>query len=860
MDDPSLSSTGFPFASRPRVARLLLLLLALVAFALWFSSRALLTANFLPHWYCYAGNTRLLWTTVLGDLFIGLSYVVISATLVYILRRAGRDLPYQDFFWAFGLFIASCGLTHFLEIVTVWRPVYWLAAAAKILTAVSSVGTAIVLFAAAEDIASFARIARQASSQRGQQQLRALYMATPLAVLSFDLDGLITSWNPGAEKIFGFRESEVLGRPSPIVPTELRNEHLSLQKNAQSGSVSRNYETSRRCADGRVIPVSISSAPLYRQDGRQTGIMAVIEDISDRKRIELELQQKSAILLTVTHALNIYLDSADWNLAARELLSFATSQTGSDCGYLGVLIDESRLQILAADDTRLDLSIDPRSVDPLNPPTEQDSRPLQPRLQNLFSQIILSGNTVIENQPVNGFATTGLPANHPPLECFLGLPIYKGNNVAGLIAVANRTGGYTGEEWRPLETMSRAIGILYDNYRQSLTRSAVEEKQATLEAHLRQSQNLELLARVAGGFAHDFNNMLMILSGASELLDRSLGPESLSRVYVEQIQRSTAKAAAITRQLLAFSRKQVLDIQPMDLHAALSEAKSMLAHVLPSSIELEFTPLAARSWVRSDLPQIVQVILNLSNNSRDAMPAGGRLTISTRNTEKPPVLAPPAAAETADWVVLEVRDTGIGMDKKTLPQIFEPFFTTKPVGKGTGLGLSTVYGVVRQGGGHIDVHSEPGQGAFFELYFPVIAVPVPSPESQFADSEDALRDSATILLVDDESALVHAIGEFLRESGYIVLDAFTSQDALDLAKEYPGTIDLLVSDVVMPGLRGPDLHRQILEFQPGIQVLFMSGYAEGLAEMALPPGALFLQKPFRFSTLLSSVRQLQSRI
>jgi PAS domain-containing protein len=160
------------------------------------SVRALLTAIFLPHWYCYAGNTRLLWTTVLGDLFIGLSYELISATRVPIIRRAGQDLPYQGFFWALGLFIVSCGLTHFLEILTVWQPVYWLAAAAKILTAVSSVGTAIVFFAAAEDIASFARTARLASSQRGQQQLRALYMATPMAVLSFDLDGLITSWNP----------------------------------------------------------------------------------------------------------------------------------------------------------------------------------------------------------------------------------------------------------------------------------------------------------------------------------------------------------------------------------------------------------------------------------------------------------------------------------------------------------------------------------------------------------------------------------------------------------------------------------------------------------------------------------------
>ena len=839
--------------------RLLLLVLSLLAFGLWLSSRALLTANFLPHWYCYAGNARLLWTTVLGDLFIGLSYVVISATLVRIVRRAGQDLPYQGFFWAFGLFIISCGLTHFLEIVTVWRPVYWLAAAVKILTAVSSAGTALVLLVAAEDIVSFVHAARQASSRRGHQQFRALFMATPLAVLSFDLDGLITSWNPAAAKIFGFREADVLGKPNPIVPADLRHEYKTLLHSTLNGSVTRNDETIRQRSDGSRIPVSISSAPLFSEGGKQTGFMAVIADISERKRVELELQEKSSILLTVTHAINIYLDTADWSVAGRELLSFATSHTASELGYLGVLLDDSRLLVLSSDGASFELKIDRELFEQARHHSQQNPAPDSSQLHRLFDEVILSGTTAISNHPANVLPPEPVQANQPALASFLGVPIYKGNEVAGFIAVTNRVGGYSGEEWRPLETMSRAVGILYDNYRQSLKRAALEEKQAELEAHVRQSQNLELLARVAGGFAHDFNNMLMILSGASELLDRSLGPESLSRVYVEQIQRSTTKAASITRQLLAFSRKQVLDIQPMDLHAALAESKGMLSHVLPPAIELKFALLAARSWIRSDLPQIVQVILNLSNNSRDAMPTGGQLIISTRNTDKPPALAPVSAAATSDWVVLEVSDTGIGMDRETLAQIFQPFFTTKPVGKGTGLGLSTVYGVVRQSGGLVDVHSDLGRGTCFELYFPAIDMPQPASDLSAPASDESLRDSATILLVDDESALVHAIGEFLRESGYMVLDAFSSQDALDLAKEYPGTIDLLVSDVIMPGLRGPDLHRQILEFQPDIQVLFMSGYAEGLAEMQLPPGALFLQKPFRFSSLLTSLRQLQSR-
>jgi len=274
----------------------------------------------------------------------------------------------------------------------------------------------------------------------------------------------------------------------------------------------------------------------------------------------------------------------------------------------------------------------------------------------------------------------------------------------------------------------------------------------------------------------------------------------------------------------------VLDIRPLDLHAALHESRTILLTLLGSDIRVESQPSAARSWIRSDLPQIEQVIVNLAINARDAMPGGGQLTISTRNTSDPPPTLPAGSAATPDWVVLDVADTGQGMSRQVLSQIFEPFFTTKPAGKGTGLGLATVYGIVRQSGGYIHVDSTPGQGSCFSLYFPTIAPALPS-ETPATDSAPGRQPvSATLLLVDDESSLRHAIAEILRESGYTVLEAADAASALEIAREHPGAIDLLVTDVVMPGMRGPELHHNILEMQPHIQVLFISGYAADLPE------------------------------
>jgi PAS domain S-box-containing protein len=782
------SDVGFT----PHTVRLGLLTLTFATAAVWLSSRALLSTNFLPHWYCFVGNARLLWTTVIADLLIGLSYVAISTTLAWLVRRSGRDLPYSGFFWAFGLFIVSCGVTHFFEILTVWKPVYWLSAAAKVITAAASVGTAIVLIVAADDIVDFVRNAREATSRRGNERFRALIQATPMPVISSDLEGKVTAWNPAAERVFGWRAEEVLGKPAEIVPQDKAHEIAEGSQKTMSGEVTLALETIRVNRQGLRFPASVSSAPVFNENGTISGVVRVIEDISERKKTELELYEKSAVLTAVTQALTDFLDSGNWSAASQHLLRFAIQQTQSQYGFLGVILEGPVLRVLAHDgtwDVKLGRALYEEKM------REQAATGYFEiaHVNNLLSEVMTKGKPVISNMPQKDLRSGGLPAGHPPMHAFLGVPIFKGQQAVGLIGVANRPGGYTGQEVRCLETMSQATGVLYDNYRQNLKHTALEAHQEKLEAQVRQGQKMEVLGRLAGGVAHDFNNLLMVLGGSSELLERLLPKESAARVYLDQIQRTTEKATAITKQLLAFSRKQVLEIQAMDLHAALTASEFMLPRLLGSDVELTIRHEAANSWILSDPAQIEQVIMNLVVNSRDAMPEGGRLTVSTRNAQGPSEGGD--SAENQAWVVLEVEDTGTGMDEQTRARLFEPFFTTKLEGKGTGLGLATVYGIVKQIGGHIRVESTLGQGTRFEIYFPATEARAAAKanDSPAVSKTDAGID-ATILIADDESALRHALAEILRSSGYKVLEAESSMQALEMAEQHRGQLDFLLTD------------------------------------------------------------------
>jgi two-component system, cell cycle sensor histidine kinase and response regulator CckA len=654
-------------ALTPRFVRMASLGLILTAGGLWFASRFLLSSDFLPHWYCLAGNRHLLWTTVISDVTIGISYILISTTLAWLVRRAAGELPYTGFFWAFGLFIVSCGATHFFEVVTVWRPFYWLAAFVKVVTAVASAGTAVVLLIAADDIVDFVRNAREAAQRRGNEKFRSLMEAAPMPVIGINRDGLVEFWNPSAQKLFGLSAHQALNKPLTIIPEHKSAEFTSLLERLHSGEVIVGLETERLRADKQLIPVRISAAPVYDEDRELSGIVAFVEDIS-------------------------------------------------------------------------------------------------PRL-------------------------------------------------------------------------------------------ALEREQHRLEAQIRQSQKMEVLGRLAGGVAHDFNNMLMILGSCSELLERALPSESPGLMYLAQIQRTTEKAAAMTRQLLAFSRKQILEFRIINLHDALADSEFMLPRLLGSDVELSFTHTAQHPWILSDAGQIEQMVANLAINSRDAMPKGGRLTISTRNTSNLPSEIVDLPEHAAEWVVLEVSDNGCGMDEKTRAQIFEPFFTTKPHGKGTGLGLSTVYGIVKQSGGHIHVESVLGQGTRFAIYLPVAEqTPQPASDNHGKPSETRPGDACTILVADDEPALRLAVVELLRSSGFNVLEANTALAAVEIARQHTGRIDVLLTDIVMPGLRGNDLAQRIAALHPAIHVIYMSGYAEGFPEAEIPENATFLQKPFRLATLLEQLK------
>jgi two-component system, cell cycle sensor histidine kinase and response regulator CckA len=384
-----------------------------------------------------------------------------------------------------------------------------------------------------------------------------------------------------------------------------------------------------------------------------------------------------------------------------------------------------------------------------------------------------------------------------------------------------------------------------------------EAKRQQLEAQLRQSQRMEALGRLAGGVAHDFNNLLTIIKGYSDIVVQSLNPADDSFRHGQQIGKAIDRASALTRQLLAFSRMQVLEPKIVDLNSLVADMGKMLTRLIREDIALSFEPDGMLGRVKADPGQLEQVLLNLTVNACDAMSRGGMLTIETRNVSVDGNLASVRPSIPAgEYVLLSVADTGHGMDAETKARIFEPFFTTKEPGKGTGLGLATVYGVVKQSGGYIWVESEPGKGAKFEIYLPrVNAQPEQPAASQPRVTVTGGRE--TVLIVEDEAAVRELAAEFLHSAGYSVLVAQDGKEALGIAKNSTAPIHVLLTDVVMPGMRGPELAERLKRICPQIKVVYMSGYldyAEGDGEFL--GGGSFLQKPYSRETLVSKVAEV----
>jgi two-component system, cell cycle sensor histidine kinase and response regulator CckA len=380
-------------------------------------------------------------------------------------------------------------------------------------------------------------------------------------------------------------------------------------------------------------------------------------------------------------------------------------------------------------------------------------------------------------------------------------------------------------------------------------------KSSSAAARSRQTSRMEAIGQLAGGIAHDFNNLLTVILGHSEFLLKRDDPVKNWRVRIEEIRKAAERGAWLTNQLLAYSRNQLLEPTVLQFNAVLEDMDDILRRVLGEDIALDLVLDPDLGWVRVDRGQLQQIVLNLAGNSRDAMPQGGRLGIVTMNIS---VTKGPAKRQAflnpGEYVAIVVRDSGLGMDAKTRVRIFEPFFTTKGKGKGTGLGLATVYGIVKQSGGYIWAESEPGHGSAFYTLLP--RVPEPANSKVLQEVFDFRSGGETILLVEDDPALRKMAAEVLRDTGYKVLTAPCGADALQVASEHHGPLDVLLTDVVMPGMTGRELADQIVSRYPRIQVLYMSGYTDD----AIGNHGLFgqtlrvLQKPFTHDALVRHVR------
>ncbi|HUI07787.1 MAG TPA: response regulator [Verrucomicrobiae bacterium] len=564
------------------------------------------------------------------------------------------------------------------------------------------------------------------------------------------------------------------------------------------------------------------------------------KEVVERTEAEDSLRIKTEQLQAITDAMVAFLQSGDECLPSEILLRNALQQTGSECGFVGLVTDGPSLRILAQAGLGWEPTKDGKRLEIIN-------------FKNLFGGVITSGQAVVSNEPgADSPSAEGLPIGTTSLQRFLAVPVLSGTQVVGMISVANRPDAYAGREQNKIGVLARVAGVLLDNYRR-------KEREAILEKQLRQSQKVEAIGRLAGGVAHDFNNILTAILGYSDLLLLRMKADDSLHGSVEEIRNAAQRAAALTRQLLAFSRKQILEPKVVNLNDIVLDLSKMLRRMIGEDIEL----ITHGAWdlgrTKVDPGQIEQVIINLAINARDAMPHGGKLTIETANValDRASTLRLGDVAP-GKYVRVAVSDTGTGMTPEVQARLFEPFFTTKAEGKGTGLGLAMCYGIVKQSGGHITVYSEPGHGTVFKIYLPRIEEAA-APEAKQDQSGDLPQGKETILLVEDEAGLRKLTKLVLQDLGYTILEAANGCEALRIAKERDGRgFDLVFTDVVMPQMGGKELADHIHSLRPDAKVLFTSGYTEDaiVDHGVLNDDVAFLHKPYTPNILACKLREV----
>jgi PAS domain S-box-containing protein len=572
----------------------------------------------------------------------------------------------------------------------------------------------------------------------------------------------------------------------------------------------------------------------------------------ERKRAQDAERHSRMITEAVAAASLRFLETGDVGTMAQIIVDQATQITGAQLGLAMDLDSNGQPRIRALSTAtwdRLGVGLSDQVRQSI---MEKGFFPMTLR-ENLVFRPISEGVSILTNAPAEHPHWAGsMPAGHPMINSFLGVPIRTGGQIMGMIALADRPGGFTDRELHEVETFANTAAL-------ALRMARSEEERKRAEDQLRQAQKMEAVGRLAGGIAHDFNNLLTAIIGYADLGSNVSHPAEHVHHCFEEIQHAATRAANLTRQLLAFSRRQPLELHLVNLNDVLMDMDKMLRRLIGEDIEMTTMPGADLGTVRVDPTQLEQVVINLVLNARDAMPEGGKLTLETSNVHLDESYAQShAGIVRGDYVMLAVSDTGIGMSDEVKAHLFEPFFTTKQVGTGTGLGLATCYGIVKQSGGYIWAYSEPGHGTTFRIYFPLVGEK-PSALPQ-RDQVGYLPPGAeTILLVEDEEIVrtlaIHVLGDL----GYTVLEAANGEQALRVLQEHAGeTIHLLLTDVVMPKMGGRALAERLRTIRPDLKMLFISGYSEnGMAPLTtFEPGVAFLQKPFTPGSLARKVRDV----